>query len=302
MKKVSVLILGGGLVGQMFTKVLNTGEFDLAVAKRKTDEWDLGQGYPVHHFNGLDFPPYVAKDFDYIVNTVGVVPSKIDESCTHSKLNALLINSVFPYQLARNCPKSKIINISTSYVFGLSGGGKTETDMVAPITTYEKTKVMGEVLAENVMNLRCSIIGPDKRGGGLLEWFKKERKTGKVEGFTNHTWNGLTSLQLAQIVRGIIKDELFTFGYQHVVPNSPVTKFQLISMLNNYPWGEKDVAAEIIEKKADYTLDRSLKTVRLMNNMLLWRSAGYAAPLNISGMIREMAIWCHSPTNKFAGL
>jgi dTDP-4-dehydrorhamnose reductase len=288
MSKKSVLILGGGAIGKIFAKVLNTSEFDLAVAKRKTLDEDRGRGYTVYNFDALTYPPYVAQDFDYIINCVGVTPDHINESDVHSKLNALLVNSVFPYQLAKNCPNSKIINISTSWVFGLAGGGKTENDQTAPITTYEKTKTMGEVMTPNVMNLRCSLIGP---GGGLLEWFKKERKTGKVVGYKNHLWNGLTSLQLAQIVRGIIRDGLFSWGVQHVIPNGKVSKYQLLNYLNQYPWGENDPAAEIIEGNAEFSLDRTLGTTRIVNNMALWKSAGCLAPLDVRTMIEDLAIW-----------
>jgi dTDP-4-dehydrorhamnose reductase len=289
-KKISVLILGGGALGKVFTKVFNTGEFDLAVAKRKKfNSEDAGKGYLTYEFDAVNCPPYVAKDFDYIVNCIGVIPQKIDEACTHSKLNALLVNSAFPYQLAKNCPNSRIIHISTSHVFALTGGSKTENDWPQPLTTYEKTKFTGEVWAENVMNLRCSVVGP---GGGLFEWFKTERKQkGRVEGYTNHMWNGLTSLKLAEICRGIIRDELFCGGIQHIVPNGKVSKHQLLWELNQYPWGESDKAAEIVEAKADCGLDRTLGTVRLIENMALWRGAGSLAPLDIRTQIREMAIW-----------
>jgi dTDP-4-dehydrorhamnose reductase len=287
-KKKSVLILGGGAIGKVFVRILNTGEFDLVIAKRKTADEDRAKGYMVYNFDALTCPPYAAKDFDYIINCVGVIPERIDESDTHSKLNALLVNSVFPYQLAKNCPNSRIINISTSWVFGLAGGGKTENDQTAPITTYEKTKAMGEVIAPNVMNLRCSLIGP---GGGLLEWFKKERKTGKAIGYENHKWNGLTSLQLAQIVRGIIRDELFSWGIQHVIPNGKVSKYQLLNYLNQYPWGEMDPAAEILEGRGEFSLDRTLGTARMINNMALWKSAGCLAPLDVRTMIEDLAIW-----------
>lgn len=296
LKKPSVLILGGGALGKVFTKVFNTGEFDLAVAKRKASPDDTGKGYFVHEFDAVNYPPYVAKDFDFIINTIGVTPKNIDESDTHSKLNALLVNAVFPYQLAKNCPKSRIIHISTSHVFALAGGGKTENDWPQPLTTYEKTKFAGEVLAENVLNLRCSVVGPE---GGLFEWFKTERKNKrKIEGYTNHWWNGLTSLKLAQICLGIIQDDLFCGGTQHIVPNNKISKHQLLTELNQYSWGEKDCAAEVVEAKAEYWLDRTLGTVRLIENMALWRGAGSLAPLDIKMMIREMAIWVEENQNK----
>lgn len=298
MNKKSVLILGGGLLGQTVTKVFNTGEFSLVVAKRggsntsfsnKDQYFTLDCEIKNGGSNIFDYFKYF--QFDYIINTIGITPNKIDNSCTKSKLEAININSVFPYKLATEFPESKIIHVSTDSVFGINSG-KNENSPPTPLTVYEQSKAMGEVWSENVMNLRCSIVGPDSKGSGLLEWFKKERREkGVVHGYTDHTWNGVTSLQLAQIMRGIIRDDLFCGGIQHIIPNGKVTKFELLELFNLYPWGLDDKVAEIIETKSNFPIDRNLTTARITNNMLLWKSAGSIAPLDIQTMIRNLAYW-----------
>src|SRR5438874_903765 len=55
--------------------------------------------------------------------------------------------------------------------------------------------------------IRTSIIGPETgKGWGLMGWFFAQ--SGDVKGFTNHLWNGITTLEWTEIAWDLINDRL----------------------------------------------------------------------------------------------
>ena len=68
-----------------------------------------------------------------------------------------------------------------------------------------KSKIGGEAVNLNKYLLRGSIVGPEAaQGKSLLNWFLNQSE-GKVNGFIDHMWNGITTLNFAKIVHGMIK-------------------------------------------------------------------------------------------------
>ncbi len=61
----------------------------------------------------------------------------------------------------------------------------------------------------------------------MLCWCLRE---GKVAGYVDHRWNGVTTLALAEAVRRIIEDGLFVPGIRHVHAED-TTKFALIGTI-----------------------------------------------------------------------
>jgi dTDP-4-dehydrorhamnose reductase len=59
--------------------------------------------------------------------------------------------------------------------------------------------------------IRTSIIGPELgTGWGLMGWFL--RQSGEVNGYTNHLWNGITTLEWAGIARELMGGQLSAEG------------------------------------------------------------------------------------------
>src|SRR5262249_7610946 len=103
---------------------------------------------------------------------------------------------------------------------------------------YARTKLRGEVAAAHVLNLRCSLIGPDpRRGRGLVEWLRGQPPGARVPGFTDHMWVGCTTGQLAELCRRLITDDhLFKAAsaegpVHHFCPCAPLTKYELLPRL-----------------------------------------------------------------------
>jgi dTDP-4-dehydrorhamnose reductase len=138
---------------------------------------------------------------DWVINAIGRIPQK---SATAEQM--LLLNSILPHHLLEVLGDSqRLIHASTDCVFsGQAGGYRTDAPKDAK-DVYGLSKALGEHVAldPRAVVMRVSIIGPDLGGGaGLLGWFLQQR--GAIRGFTNHFWNGITTLEWAKAAFEII--------------------------------------------------------------------------------------------------
>ena len=112
---------------------------------------------------------------------------------------------------------------------------------------------MGEPATATVIG--TSIIGEElHRSRSLIEWAKSERGN-KVKGFTNHTWNGMTCLQLAKIIEEIIEKDLFWEGRRHLYSNT-LEKGKLLQYISK-AFG---LDSQIAEVSAPQAMHRTLST------------------------------------------
>ena len=166
-----------------------------------------------------------------IINCIGLIPQSgiIDE------LKYIKINSIFPKYLDIICHELdiKLIHITTDCVFDGVLGDYNENSIKNETGIYGISKSLGENL-QHATIIRTSIIGETANGRvnkSLLEWLKSN-KSGMVNGFTNHYWNGVTCLQLAKIIDNIITTNGYWNGIRHIHSPSVVSKYELICMLN----------------------------------------------------------------------
>ncbi len=225
---------------------------------------------------------------DYIVNCVGLTKSRIDESDPGSRANAVRLNFDFPNSLAKAAETRgiRVLQVATDCVYSGEKGSYLESHLHDPHDVYGKTKSLGEIPAANVMHLRCSLIGPELgRSSLFFEWVRQQPLDAKVAGYTNHHWNGLTSSAFGQVIAGIIKQNGFRAGVQHLVPEDKVTKDELVRMvLSNLK--RDDVSVESTE--ASYFVDRTVATQRPEVNKALFENAGYSCLPTIGQMVQEM--------------
>lgn len=226
----------------------------------------------------------------WIVNAIGITKPYIRDDNTIEVQKAIYVNSFFPHYLAAAAKKtgSKIIQIATDCVFSGQKGEYVETDNHDALDVYGKTKSLGEVFGENIYHLRCSIIGAELKGhNSLMGWFLRQPKNSKVNGFTNHKWNGVTTLHFARICLGIIIKGTNNLPHiQHIIPVDTVSKAQLLKYLSK-EYKRDDISIE--SKTATTTIDRTLLTNNEKLNKKLWRLAGYSTPPTIQRMIREIS-------------
>jgi len=228
---------------------------------------------------------------DYVINCAGLIKHKIDEESTESLNNLIRINSLFPIQLTNLSHKLnfKVIQVVTDCVYSGTKGNYLESDTKDPIDYYGYSKVLGEHNDSNLISLRCSLIGRELNSKiEFLEWVLSHDKANELNGFTNHTWNGLTTLHFAKIANGIIQGNIFKAGSFHLVPSDSVSKFELAKIILEY-FGRSDV--KITQSQSSKAVNRILTTNNKQFNNDMWRGAGYNSPLSISEMVKEYALW-----------
>jgi len=169
---------------------------------------------------------------DVIINCVGLIKQKMEPE---NSVDAIQLNSLFPHQLAEICHKSNIrfIHFSTDCVFQGTSGIKRLSDAPNATDLYGLSKLLGELNTSPCLTLRTSIVGRQLFGSeSLFEWAISQRGT-TVNGYKNAIYTGLTTLQLSQIIKRLIEDFPELSG-THQVASLPISKFELISKLNDH--------------------------------------------------------------------
>ena len=202
--------------------------------------------------------------FQYIINCIGITQAefmKLDKQSAEEKI--MIANSIFPEYLSEVCLERgiKIINISSDGVFSGKSGPYTELDRCDPIGIYNVSKLNGEIDASNVLNIRCSIIGPDSiKKRGLYEWFKNSKEP-IIYGYSNQIWNGITTFQYARLCRNIFLYEYFDklrfqSSVYHVDINEQISKYELLNIFREKL--KKNV--KLLPKETNNSINRVLKS------------------------------------------
>lgn len=285
MQMAKALLLGStGMLGSAVARELSKSGISLSIASRTQGiKFDAQEVNLSHVFESAGL-----VTGDYIINCIGLTKSRIDEKSRESRSLAVALNVNFPNALASQAEARgyKVIQVATDCVFSGLRGNYSEADSHDALDVYGKTKSLGEVPSSAVMHLRCSLIGPEQgRNSLFFEWVRQQPANAEIKGFTNHTWNGLTSKVFGQIVVGVIQSNLFTPGVQHLVPADKVTKDELVR-LELAALGRQDVS--VTATSALDSVDRSLATTDTARNRELFQAAGYAELPTIRAMVEEI--------------
>jgi len=238
-----ILILGcDGMLGSMVASILSRDK-TLKVLCTNPEATDGNLKFKVNlHLDELRKIFDINCGFDYVINCIGILNNNINEDDSQSVRRAILINSLFPHNLASLAQDAgaNVIQISTDGVFARDAGACMEDSRPNCNDVYGKTKNLGEVCSPNFLNIRCSIIGPSPNlRKGLLEWFLSQPNGAKVNGYTDQKWTGITTLQFAKLCRllistggfNVVRDEAPT---HHFCPNKVVTKYKLLQLFKSY--------------------------------------------------------------------
>ena len=231
----------------------------------------------------------VVRNWDWVINAIGMIKHIIHDDHARDIEEAVRVNALFPHALARQAEAVgiRVLQIATDCVFSGARGGYNERDSHDPLDVYGKTKSLGEVASSAFHHLRCSIIGPESRGHrSLLDWFRGQPQGSVLSGFTNHHWNGVTTLHFARLCVGIMSSATPIPRLQHVIPANTVTKYELLRCFAD-AFGRDDIVIHPCE--ADARVDRSLQTRDAAANYAIWAAAGYRAPPSLSHMVNELA-------------
>lgn len=184
-----------------------------------------------------------ASEIDVIINCIGMLVKPSQENPTQ----AIFINSFFPHVLEdiTRGTKTKVIHLSTDCIFSGKDGPYNELDLPTETNWYGRTKALGEIDNDKDLTMRTSIIGPElKDGTGLFHWFSKQ--TGKIQGYQNHYWNGITTLEMAKQIDKVLDLKENLTGIYHFAPRKPITKGDLLEAIRCV-WDREDVEVELVE-------------------------------------------------------
>ena len=296
MSKVKILGAGGMLGSMIVSELAKTENVSVTATVRDSKQAEILSsevpGVEITTFDA-EFPDEnLFEGGEWVINAIGVIKQYIKDENADDCRRALLVNSVFPHWLARAAADkgARVIQIATDCVYSGAKGQYVESDFHDALDVYGKTKSLGEAPLPTMTHLRCSIIGPEAAGRrSLLEWFLGQHEGAEVTGFTNHMWNGVTTLQFARLCLGIIRNpDLGASGMQHVVAREAMNKYDMLKAFAE-GWGRDDVV--IHSGEGGTAIDRTLATERPETNAALWRAAGYDQPPSVGEMIAELAAY-----------
>jgi len=208
-----------------------------------------------------------------IINCVGIIKQS---SLITNKINTIFLNSILPNKLSILAFKNsiKLIQISTDCVFSGKLGSYVESDNPDPIDTYGRTKLIGEIVNDNSLTLRTSLVGHELfTKNGLLEWFLSQKN--ECIGFKNAFFSGFTTNAFAKILETILLNKKELKGLYHISSNI-ISKYDFLEKINKE-----------YKKNIKINPDHSFNINRSLNSSALQKKIGY----NIDSwdvMIREM--------------
>lgn len=210
---------------------------------------------------------------DAVVNAVGIVKQR-DEA--KQAVPSILVNALFPHQLADLCMERgiRVIQISTDCVFSGSRGNYTEIDIPDPMDLYGRTKLLGELNRPGCLTLRTSIIGWQLNNfSSLLSWFALQR--GKhIKGYRHAIYTGFSTYVMANLIGDLLSTRKDLSGLFQVA-SEPISKYDLLVRVRDI-LGWKDIT---LEPDDQFFCDRSLIGTRF-TAATGWRSPSWDVMLN----------------------
>lgn len=211
---------------------------------------------------------------DVTINCIGIVKQLEDSK---NIIKSIVVNSLLPHKLNELCKKnnSRLIHISTDCVFSGNKGMYDEEDESDVIDIYGRTKSLGEVISDNCVTIRTSIIGHElKASHGLLNWFLKQEDV--CNGYTDAFFSGVPTIVLSDIIENVIIPDNSISGLYHV-SSDRISKFDLLKLIS-----------KIYNKNIVIKEDSRLKIDRSLNGEKFYLKTGYK-PKSWGEMIVKMA-------------
>jgi dTDP-4-dehydrorhamnose reductase len=198
---------------------------------------------------------------DFIINCIGIIPQKSPRASEYQVINVLLprfletlgIPVIHPstdcefngrLEVGKTYTKQSVRDADDAY-------GKSKADISKEIETdFKNTKI-----------IRTSIIGHEATSNvALLDWFLSQN--GVTRGYTNHYWNGITTLQWAKQAYSLITNwDSFPVLNQYAVATD--SKYNLLVKISKIYNKEIDIISfETIETvNKCLTSDTDLPTI-----------------------------------------
>lgn len=271
----NLLVLGSqGMLGHAVLKYFSQRGWNVSGTQRSA----IGERWYFDAESNCDAWRPVFKDlrFDLVINCIAILKSAIQADDMDAVVHAIRVNALFPHLLARMTSErgTRVVHVSTDGVFA---GGRQEpyfeNDTPDSCEHYGRTKMLGESPADNVLTVRCSLVGLDAaKRRGLLEWLLQQPDGAEVSGFTNQLWNGVTTLQFARLCETLADRDVFDASrcesaIHHFCPNPIISKHDLLCLWRDLNRRNITVRPTQTERCTTRVLGSRFQTLRWPNEV-----------------------------------
>ena len=246
--------------------------------------FEISRNHPKQIFEKLG-------SYSVVINCAGLTTQKLNQSNPQDVINAYEVNSIFPRELniAAKPFNSRVIQVGTDCIFSGNSMSYSESSFADPKDQYGITKYLGEFDNSEGLILRTSLIGMEAESSfGLLSWFLSHPKGSTINGYTNHVWNGVTTLAVAKVIAGILRLPEIPTGKYHLVPSGELSKYQLLSIISRMV---PAMEYTIVPTKGNENINRTLQTEFRDVNESFWKYGGYEVPPTHVELISDYLNW-----------
>lgn len=168
-KKLNVLVLGSdGMLGyDVYNELLKESYSQcskinkvIGLEKHDIEKYFMAPDY-IDTFNFFS----THEHFDYVINCVAMTDTNAAENTKEGRDLSYKLNVIFPQKLAGTCKcfKTKLIHISTDYVFSENSVGYVQGFYAGlaepfPVNIYGTHKLLGEMYIKNTMEPKTYVI------------------------------------------------------------------------------------------------------------------------------------------------
>lgn len=223
-KKIILVLGSNGMLGHMVRKCFHAWGFRVEAIDTKLDSKNIQS--VIQAIN-------LMSDC-IVVNCMGKINQKLP-----AKSEIIFSNVLIPSYLAIGLKEGHfLVHPSTDCIFSGDTLSKYEiNDCHDADDIYGVTKSIAEQSVLNRPNslvLRGSIIGPHPTSSaGLMQWFLELPENCEIDGYTNHFWNGITTLQWCKNLRAIVEGSILSIKHYRgnlvqLGTNEVYSKYQML--------------------------------------------------------------------------
>jgi len=202
---------------------------------------------------------------EYIINCIGTIPqvnpNKEDYYRNNFDLPARIIEKhkdIVLIQPSTDCVFSGDPIVGRKFNFYTNEHDFANEKYLATDSYGLSKQVFDKIYGNKAIILRGSIIGPGivNKGSGLFDWVAFNRGN-TLNGYTNHYWNGNTTLEFAKLAAKFVAESNKEFGIYTIGNKEVLTKYELIRKISDVFRLKIDVKEFETEKAVDKTLQVS---------------------------------------------
>lgn len=277
MKRITV-IGASGMLGSTIFRYLNSKD-DISVSgtvrkiTKKIQKISENKIIQIENIFNVDDIDKVIKNSDYIINCIGAIKQKTE----NSNADYVLVNSYLPHLLAERCSiyNTRLIHFSTDCIYDGKEGNYKDNRICNALDMYGRSKALGEVSAPHALTIRTSIIGHELASSiSLVDWFLKSDSN--ITGFNKAIFSGLPTVEIAEFIYNKIIGSDINGVFN--LSAEPISKYELLKIINHIYGAQKNIS-----QSDKFSIDRSLDSSNLR------ALTGYSPP-SWEELVRKMYV------------